>query len=83
MEGHRGLFWKCEASLKGPIQRVPGRAARRGAQQSLLQAVLAQSPAQGFIAGPSNDPQGWQEMQAVQKGAHQGALLGNKAANFL
>lgn len=24
--GDGGLFWECEASLKGPIKSVPGRA---------------------------------------------------------
>lgn len=41
-----GLFWKCEASLKGPIEPVPGRAVSQKTAALAAAAVLEGSPLQ-------------------------------------
>lgn len=54
--GDSGLFWKCEASLKGPIKSVPGRA---GSEKSVAlppPAVLAGSPCSDLFSGSAVAP---------------------------
>lgn len=74
--GHSGLFWKWEASLKGPIKQVPGKAVPQ--EITALPAAVCAGPEPTAVIyswAPGLTHRAGRRCRLLHKGAYQGALL--------